>query len=176
MELLGLGRVVRWCWVNFQCRGVLLLWMIVGQGPTVLAVGAGGGRLDIFSLVIFFSLFFLPLSGRRPDIDWNTVSKAVKLKPTNIMEFQNAVWYKQICAIIFESTMYVLRNCKTFLWMDGWLAVYVLFNKILVISERWACDNKRQFVMEPRFWMKRYTRKSGLEPKTTTSVGKCLTF
>ena len=27
---------------NFQCRGVLLLWIGVGQGPTALAVGAGG--------------------------------------------------------------------------------------------------------------------------------------
>ena len=48
---LGVGRVVRWCWVNFQCRGVLLIWIRVGQGPTALAVGAGGGCLDIFSLV-----------------------------------------------------------------------------------------------------------------------------
>ena len=44
-------RVVRWCWVNFQCRGVPLIWIIVRQGPTVLAVGAGWGCLDIFSLV-----------------------------------------------------------------------------------------------------------------------------
>ena len=42
------GRVVRWCWVNFQCRGVLLIWFMVVQGPTALAVGAGGGCLDIF--------------------------------------------------------------------------------------------------------------------------------
>ena len=62
------GRVARWCWVNFQCRGVLLIWIIVGQGPTALAVGAGGGCLDIF-LSSIVSLFFLPLSGRRPDID-----------------------------------------------------------------------------------------------------------
>ena len=41
---------------------------IVGQGPILLAVGAGEGCLDIFSL-IYHSLFFLPLSGRRPDID-----------------------------------------------------------------------------------------------------------
>ena len=26
---------------NFLCRGVLLIWIIVGQGPTVLSVGAG---------------------------------------------------------------------------------------------------------------------------------------
>ena len=45
------GRVVRWCWVNFQCRGVLLIWIRVGQGPTALAVGAGGGCLVIFSLL-----------------------------------------------------------------------------------------------------------------------------
>ena len=49
------GRVVRRCWVNFQCRGVLLICMIVGQGPTALAVGAGGGCLDIFTLLYPFS-------------------------------------------------------------------------------------------------------------------------
>ena len=63
----GGGRVVRWCWVNFQCRGVLLVWKRVGQGPTVLAVGAGGRFGHFLSSII--SLFFLPLSWRRPDID-----------------------------------------------------------------------------------------------------------
>ena len=67
-EMLGDGRVKQCCWVNFQCRGVLLIWSIVGQGPTSLTVGAGGGCLDIF-LSSVISLFFLPLSGRRPDID-----------------------------------------------------------------------------------------------------------
>ena len=43
-------------------------WMIVGQGPIALAVGAEGGCFDIFTLLCLFSLF-LPLSGRRPDID-----------------------------------------------------------------------------------------------------------
>ena len=63
----GGGLVVRWCWVNFQYRGVLLIWKIVGQGPTVLEVSVGGGCLDIF-LSSIFSLFFLSLSVRRPDI------------------------------------------------------------------------------------------------------------
>ena len=49
-------------------------WTTVGQGPTALAVGAGGGCLDIFTLSSIFSLLFLPLFGRRPDIDLNTVS------------------------------------------------------------------------------------------------------
>ena len=42
------GREVRWCWVNFKCRGVPLIWIIVGQGPTALTVAAGWGCLDIF--------------------------------------------------------------------------------------------------------------------------------
>ena len=44
------------------------VWITVGQGPTALAVGAGGGCLDIFSL-IYPSFLFLPLFGRRRDID-----------------------------------------------------------------------------------------------------------
>ena len=44
------------------------IWIRVGQGSTALAVGAGGGCLDIF-LSSIISLFFLPLFGRRPDID-----------------------------------------------------------------------------------------------------------
>ena len=31
------------------------IWMIVGQGPIALAVGAGGGCLDISSLLCPFS-------------------------------------------------------------------------------------------------------------------------
>ena len=56
------GRVVRRC-----CRGVLLIWIIVGQGPIALAVGAGG-VVWIFFLSSIFSFSF-SLSGRRPDID-----------------------------------------------------------------------------------------------------------
>ena len=37
------------------------IWTTVGQGPTALAVGAGGGCLDIFSLVCHFSSFSLSL-------------------------------------------------------------------------------------------------------------------
>ena len=32
------------------------IWITVGQGPTVLAVGVGGGFLDIFTLIYPFSL------------------------------------------------------------------------------------------------------------------------
>ena len=52
----------------------------VGQGPTVLAVGAGGGCLDIFTLIYPFS----PLSASL----WETAryrlsQRAVKPKTTN---------------------------------------------------------------------------------------------
>ena len=40
-----------------------------GQGPTALVVGAGGGCLDIFSLVYHFSPLSLSLLGRRPGIE-----------------------------------------------------------------------------------------------------------
>ena len=35
--------------------------IIVGQGPIALAVGAGGGGLDIFTLIYPFSSFALSL-------------------------------------------------------------------------------------------------------------------
>ena len=45
------------------------IWISVGQGPTALAVGAGGGLFGHFYSHLYFSLLFLPLFGRRPDID-----------------------------------------------------------------------------------------------------------
>ena len=43
------------------------IWIIVGQGPIALAVGAGGGLFGHFYSPLSF--LFLPLFGRRPDID-----------------------------------------------------------------------------------------------------------
>ena len=40
------------------------IWMIVGQGPIALAVGAGGGCLDIFTLLY-------PISPLSPSL-WET--------------------------------------------------------------------------------------------------------
>ena len=44
------------------------IWISVGQGPTALAVGAGGVVWTFLHSSIL-SLLFLPLFGRRPDID-----------------------------------------------------------------------------------------------------------
>ena len=72
------------------------IWITVGQGPTALAVGAGGGCLDIFTLIYPFS----PLS---PSL-WETARYRLKYclkgpfnpKPTNqptnelgLMDFEN---------------------------------------------------------------------------------------
>ena len=63
------------------------IWVTVGQGPTALAVGAGGGCLDIFTLIYPFS----PLS---PSL-WETARYRLKYclkgplaqytQPTNII-------------------------------------------------------------------------------------------
>ena len=54
----------------------------VGQGPIALAVGAGGGGLDIFTLICLFSSFSLSL-GDGPM--WTEIlsRRAVKPKTTN---------------------------------------------------------------------------------------------
>ena len=60
------------------------IWISVGQGPTVLAVDAGGGCLDIFTLIY-------PFSPRSPS-HWETARYRLKYclkgplnpkKPTN---------------------------------------------------------------------------------------------
>ena len=45
-----------------------IIWIIVGQGPTALAVSAGGVVWTFLPSSILF-LLCLPLFGRRPDID-----------------------------------------------------------------------------------------------------------
>ena len=79
---MGGERVVRWCWVNFQCQGFLLIWIIVEQGPTSHAVGAGGGCLDTFSLVYRF-FFLSPSLGYGPIWSEILTQRAVKPKTTN---------------------------------------------------------------------------------------------
>ena len=76
--------------VNLPVPGRPTLLVIVGQGPSALVVGAGGGCLDIFTLVYLFS----PLS---PSL-WETVRYRLKYclkgplnpkQPTN----QSTGWY-----------------------------------------------------------------------------------
>ena len=53
---------------NLPVPGRPTIWITVGQGPTALAVGAGG-VVWTFLLSSILSLLFLPHFGRRPDID-----------------------------------------------------------------------------------------------------------
>ena len=79
--------MVRWCWVNFQCQGVLLIWNRVGQGPTVLAVGMGGGCLAIFFSRLSFLFSFSLSLGDGPKKTEILSQRAVKPKnnqPTNL--------------------------------------------------------------------------------------------
>ena len=46
---------------NFPVPGRPTIWITVGQGPIALAVGVGGGGLDIFTLIYPFSFFSLSL-------------------------------------------------------------------------------------------------------------------
>ena len=44
---------------NLPVPGRPTIWITVGQGPIALAVGAGGGGLDIFTRIYPFSSFSL---------------------------------------------------------------------------------------------------------------------
>ena len=72
---------------NFGCRGVLPIWIMVGQGLTVLAVGAGGDCSAVCFLSPIISFFFLPLSGMD---GWVTCG----LSP---LQHQDAEWVMDGC-------------------------------------------------------------------------------
>ena len=76
------------------------IWITVGQGPTVLTVGAGGGCLDIFTLIYPFS----PLS---PSL-WETARYRLKYclkgplipkQPTKFI-FKTRTIYIYICVCV----------------------------------------------------------------------------
>ena len=76
------------------------IWMIVGQGPTALAIGAGGGCLDIFTLLCPFS----PLS---PSL-WETARYRLKycLKgPLNLNQPTN----QSTCNKVLYDIYYILQ-------------------------------------------------------------------
>ena len=71
--------MVGWCdsaWKTVQCRGFLLIWIIVGQEPTALVVGVGGRCLDLF-LSSITSLFPSPSLGET-EIQSQTLKYSLK--------------------------------------------------------------------------------------------------
>ena len=81
---------------KFPVPGRPTIWITVGQGPTALAVGAGGGCLNIFTLIYPF----FPLS---PSL-WETARYRLKYclkgplnpkptnQPTNLNFFDERRW------------------------------------------------------------------------------------
>ena len=83
-----------------------IIWITVGQGPTALVVGAGGGCLDIFTLIYPFS----PLS---PSL-WETARYRLKYclkrplnpkQPTN----QSPCWNIRKYMLIFKNQHFLFN-------------------------------------------------------------------
>ena len=97
------------------------IWITVGQGPTALAVGAGGGCLDIFTLVYPFS----PLS---PSL-WETARYRLKYclkgplnpkQPTNRIQSLEGlhIWvYKHDISYVFI-TEFRIKSLEWNIWIN----------------------------------------------------------
>ena len=64
-------------WQQYGGRGLLPIWIIVRQGPTVLAVDAGG----VIWIFFLLPIFFLTLSGGQLDMDANILSETRAINP-----------------------------------------------------------------------------------------------
>ena len=114
-------------WVNFKYRGVLLIVLIEGQGPTALAVDAGGGCLDIFLSSIISSLLSPSL--------WETVRLRLKYclkEPLNPKQPTNQLaasvshsWFPSLSSIseCTDCCGWVLDVCRLACNLVGWLVV-----------------------------------------------------
>ena len=126
---------MRWRWVNFQCRGVLLIWIIVGQEPIALAVGAGWGCLDIFSLIYHFSFLSPSL--------WETARYRLKyrlkgpLSPKQPTNQKGPLWPKLPFSLVYNPHYNLISTfilpvsgdpvaTKTPIFPVGWLVVLSL--------------------------------------------------
>ena len=100
--------MVRWCWVSFQYRGALLIWIRVGQGLTALAVGAGGVLWTLF-LSSIISPFFLPLrETARYRLKYCLKGPLSPKQPTNLMYVKNKVDLEQLACEDDTGTKFTL--------------------------------------------------------------------
>ena len=63
--------------VKLPVPGRPTIWITVGQGPTALAVGAGGGSVDIY-------IFICPFSSLSPSL-WETARYRLKYCLTGLL-------------------------------------------------------------------------------------------
>ena len=125
------GWVVRWCWVTCNTGASYYIWLTVGQGSTVLSVGAGRIVWIIFLSSIISP--FLPFSGNRPDIDWNTISlghwiiqqRTNQIFPPSLRPLARVI-LAGICTCAGSACDYTfvfLIYGPCIGWMDRWLAI-----------------------------------------------------
>ena len=133
--------MVRWCWVNFQCWGVLLIWMIVEQGPTALTVGACGVVWTFFPSSIISPILTEILSQRavKPKITddcWLSVPDQCHL--IYLLKCVAGLLFHRLCLLIFikfweayyfiSSPLYCIFVC--FVFILSRTPVFVLYMKI----------------------------------------------
>ena len=101
--LRGFG-VVGWCDGRgyTSSAGGPTIWMIVGQGPIALAVGAGGGCLDIFYCPLSFLSSFSVSLGARYRLKY-CLKGGLKLEqPTNQLKSRLICEQELFCIMVTE--------------------------------------------------------------------------
>ena len=94
---------------DLQRQSVLLIWNLVGQGSTMLAIGADTckGFKDVFSCLSCLFLFFLPFSGRQPNIDLYKLSQRA-VKPQTNQPTNQQFLCVGLSAPVIEDVLFVL--------------------------------------------------------------------
>ena len=92
------------------------IWIIVGQGPNALAVGAGRGCLDIFSLIYpFFHLSPILWETARYRLKYCLKGPLNPKQPTNQIHPYRYIIYKlDICMFVIPPAYGVCRGVYTF--------------------------------------------------------------
>ena len=103
------------------------IWVIVGHGPPACAVGAGGGCLDIFTLVYPFS----PLSPFLWEMAWYRLKYCLKgplnpKQPTNQIQWFLRYCHFCVCALFSNGP-----------WRPSWI---VNLHKYEMVPFRDHCD------------------------------------
>ena len=114
------------------------IWIIVGQGPTALAVGAGGGCFDIFTLIYPFSPLFPAL--------WQTARYGLKyylkgpLNPKQPTKIEKKMHLLPSNCRYFDKTfieMFLVKSCFSHIYL-----AYCSF--VLVATETMMRDNGKR--------------------------------
>ena len=99
---------------KLQVPGRPTIWIIVGQGPTALAVGAGGGCLDIFTLIYpFFPLSPSLLEAVRYRLKYCLKGPLNRKQPTNHHYSSEPNKLRNCSLSLIEENLPVLKSTHT---------------------------------------------------------------